>query len=352
MDLGGSLFGVIMAGGRGERFWPLSRLERPKQFLVLKGEKSLLELTYERVLPLFDEERILIITRKEYSHSIKEILPQVCILEEPIGRNTGPACFYSTWWVKKRYGDALLALLPSDHWVKGWEGFRETLKVAFRLASEGYLVTLGIKPKRPETGYGYIEKGKLIWKEPLSSYLVKSFKEKPKRETAIRYFDSGNFFWNSGIFIWRSDVILDAFKKHAPLFIELSEKIDLERELEEFYREVPDISIDYLIMEKAEKRAVVEANFDWEDLGSFASLSFLLKKEEGNFSKGDVISVESKGNILWSEKGLLAVLGIKDLVVIHTEDVTLVAPISEVQRIKEIFKSLEKNEDLKKYLHR
>jgi len=348
------LFASIMAGGRGERFWPLSRKRKPKQFLKIKGNKSLLELTYSRIQSLFPRENISVVTRREYGDKIRALLPDTVVLEEPVGKNTAPACFYSAWWVEKQNPDGIVVVLPSDHWIEGEEKYRETIIAGVELAREGYLVTFGIKPTRPETGYGYIERGEpLGTPEDISAFKVQQFREKPSREKAEEFLREGRFYWNSGMFVWKAEALLEAFRKHAPQFFEIVEKADLgSREgVEYFYSQVPEISIDYLIMEKATNRAVIEATFLWEDLGSFASLTSILEVTSSeNYVRGDHLALDARNNVLVSKGGLVAVLGIEGLAVIHTPDVTLVIPLKDAQRVKEIVKKLEKLDEFKKYI--
>lgn len=348
------LFASIIAGGRGERFWPLSRARKPKQFLKIRGDKSLLELTYDRIEPIFPSGNISVITRREYAEMIRSLLPDTVVLEEPVGKNTAPACFFAAWWVERQNPEGIVVTFPSDHWIEGENEFRETLLAGVELAERDFLVTFGIKPKRPETGYGYIERGEPVEVNgDIKAFRVKEFKEKPTREKAEEFLRSESFYWNSGMFVWRARTLLDAFKVYAPQFFELLKEIDLEKreDIEKFYSGVPEISIDYLIMEKAKNRAVVEATFRWEDLGSFASLASVLKADSlGNYAAGTNFVIDAKDNVLVSDRGLVAVLGVEGLAVVHTPDVTLIVPLKYAQRVKEIVKKIEKIEELKKYL--
>ena len=347
-----SIYASIMAGGRGERFWPLSRSSNPKQFLKIGEEKSLIELTVERIMPLIDEGGLTVITRREYGFKIKELIPNAIVLEEPVGKNTAPACFYSAWWVNERDHDGVLIVLPADHWIGDDEKFRDTLLRGVEFAMKGYLVTFGIKPSRPETGYGYIERGDRIEGVDSKAFIVKQFKEKPDKTTAEKFLELGRFYWNSGIFVWKASTLLDAFRKYSPHFFDILERHDLgtKEGVEGFYREIPENSIDYEIMEKAQNKVVVEADFPWEDLGSFASLKTILKRDDrGNFALGEYISIDSKDNVVVSEGGLVALIGVEGITVVHTQDVTLIVPVEEAQRVKEIVKKIEKVNDLRKY---
>ena len=346
------IYAGIMTGGRGERFWPLSRERRPKQLLSLITGKTLLEETVERVKPLCGD-RIFFITTQVLAEKIRAMYPDLPVLVEPQGRNTAPCALYAALWLIKRDQDALMALLPADHYIKNGQALRENLVFGAEFAREGNFVTFGIRPTRPETGYGYIEAGPpLAQKEAARAFKVRKFHEKPDREVAERYLKAGNFYWNSGMFLMRPSDLLEAMEKHAPDIWRVREKYDLltDRGLSGFYSEVPSISIDYAVMEKAEKMVVIEATFDWEDVGSFSALENLLEKDEkGNVKKGDVIYLNSSSNVFFSEKGLVAAYNVKDLIVVHTEDVTLIIPKEDAQKVKEILREVRKIKGFEKY---
>ncbi len=323
---------VLLAGGKGERLWPLSREGRPKQ-LVKFGERTLLEEAYLRAKLL--GERVLVLTSKEIEDKVRELLPDAAVVAEPVGKNTAPACYYAARWALREVGDATLVVMPSDHIIRDREGFARTARFAQELAEEGYLVTFGIKPTRPETGYGYIERGGLLReREGLKGFVALKFHEKPKREVAEKYLRAGNFYWNSGMFVWKASVFAQAVERYAP---EIARAMPESLDLEAFYSKTPSISVDYAVMEHAERIAVVEAAFDWEDAGSFASLFRVFPADEaGNVRWGRVVALETEGSVLVAEGGSVAVLGVKDLVVVHTPDITLVIPVSEAQRVKEL----------------
>ncbi len=349
------LFAGIMAGGKGERLWPLSRESHPKQLLKLISDKTMLEETTERISELIPLERTLVITTASISSKIAQLLPEAKVLVEPMGKNTAPACAFAAFYLKQTgHPDAIIFMLPADHVIKNKALLIKTFEIAAEVAEHnGRLVTFGIKPTRPETGYGYIEMGELLSeKNGISVHTVSRFREKPDRETAEKYLQSGRFLWNSGMFVWRVDVFLETLKEHMPELYELGERNDLTTDdgVRAFYEAAPEISIDYGVMEKADNIAVVEAAFDWEDVGSLFALSRVLDADEaGNFEHGDVVTLDAEGNILYARDGLVAVIGVKDLIVVHTGDVTIVLPKSEAQRVKEM-RRLVREKGLERYL--
>jgi len=342
MELRSRLFAGIMAGGKGERLWPLSRKNRPKQLLKLFSDKTLIEETVGRIEPLIPKDRMVVITTSELKPQMTEILPDITLLFEPEGKNTAPACAFAASYLKRQgFDDAVLFMLPADHVIQNGQLLRETLLFAAGLADQTKkLVTFGITPSRPETGYGYIEFGDPIAEsDGFRAFDVVKFHEKPDLERAKAYIESGRFLWNSGMFVWRVDVFLDSLRRHMPELFDLTEKYDVRDpdELQLFYKDAPKTSIDYGLMEKAENIAVVEARFDWEDIGSFAALDRIITPDANrNVLKGEVIAVESEDNVFVSEGGLIAALGVSELIVVHTKDVTLVIPRKYAQRVKEL----------------
>lgn len=340
--------GAILAGGKGERFWPLSREKNPKQFLKIVGDKELIEMSYERVAGVVREGEIIFVTTKVLEDEVKKRFPSSKVIAEPVGRNTAPACAVANRYARDKYGDCIVGVFPADHYVKEVDRFVNTLKIGIKWAEKGYFVTLGIKPTRPETGYGYIERGEELEDRVFN---VVKFHEKPKREVAEKYLKSGRFYWNSGIFLWRTDIFENALKEHLPELYKLIEEHGIEGEgLYKVYENAPSISIDYGIMEKIDNMVVVETDFFWEDLGSYPALERILDKdEEGNIFLGEVVSLDSENNIAISKDGVIALLGVKDLVVVKTSDAVLVMPKEKSQDVKKILKILrEKN--LNKYL--
>jgi len=345
---------VIMAGGKGERFWPLSREKVPKQLLPLLGKRSLLQETVDRIQPLISSKDILIVTRRPLGKAVERQLPQVPkknIISEPVGRNTAPCIGLAA---KKIGEDAVMIVLPADHMVKPPKKFLDTLKMAIALAQETEnLITIGIKPTYPATGYGYIEAGAIEKQKTIGNrrqvFKVKRFVEKPNQKRAERFLKSGRFFWNSGMFIWRKSVFLEAIAKYMPSLYRGLEMVSSQN-LSKLYPRLPNISIDYGIMEKARNRLVIPANFSWEDLGSWESLEkFLSRDENKNAILGRVSTIDSRNCIMVNRKGLLSTISVSDIVVISTEDATLVFPKGKGQEIKRLVEKLGRDPKLKKY---
>ncbi len=325
---------VIMAGGKGERFWPLSREDHPKQFLRIKGDKELIEAAVERVGGLFDH--ILIITTRKLEDKVRRRFKDVTVIAEPVGKNTAPCAAVATKFAEKN-GFNLVGLFPADHYIENLDGFNKNVSDALRMAENGFISTIGIKPTRPDTGFGYIERGEMIEK---GIYKVVKFYEKPEFERARDYLASGKFYWNGGMFFWRTDVFFDELAHHAPSVMEPLKEYPIE-ELELIYSKMPFISIDYALLEKTTKTVVVESRFFWEDLGSYIALERVIEKNSNsNVVVGESVELDARDNIIVSQNGLVAVLGIKDMVVVHTADITLVLPKDRVQEVKKIVKIL------------
>lgn len=345
---------VIMAGGKGERFWPLSREKFPKQLLSLIGKRSLLQETVERIKPLIPPQDILVVTRSPLGRSIERQLPQLPrknIISEPVGRNTAPCIGLAAKMIKE---DAVMVVLPADHIIKLQRKFLDTLKKAVTLARETEnLITIGIKPTYPATGYGYIEVGareKQQWTgDRRQVFRVKRFVEKPDKKRAEKFLNSGRFFWNSGIFVWRKSVILKAMERYMPSLYCGLEKIS-SKNIRKLYPRLPNISIDYGIMEKAKNSLVIPADFSWEDLGSWDLLDkFLSRDENKNAIVGRVSVIDGRNCIMVNKKGLLCAIGVSDLIVVSTEDVTLVFPKGKGQEVKRLVEKLRRDPKLRKY---
>lgn len=344
-------YAVIMAGGKGERFWPLSREKLPKQFLSLLGGRSLIQQTYERICGIFSPKEILVVTGKDFVELVKEHLPELPpqnIIAEPEGRNTAPCIGLAAMLLFQNDREAVMAVLPADHFVGDKEAFCFSLQKAMELAAGGEaLVTIGITPVRPETGYGYIRKAK---EEKEGIFWAAGFVEKPDLKTALCYLRSGDYFWNSGIFVWKAALILQKIKKHLPLLYSDLEKISnalgTEREqktLEEIFPSLPAVSIDYGVMEKEEGFFVVRGDFPWDDLGSWSALSELLKEEEGYSNKSHHIGLETSNCFVYGEGALIATLGVSDLIVVQTHDAVLVCAKDKAQKIRELVRLLKEN---------
>ena len=337
------LFAVIMAGGRGERFWPMGRPDRPKQFLNLAGEKSLIEETVQRLFPLIPPEQILVITNRDFVEQTRELLPIPAenVIGEPEGRNTAPCVALATAVLKKIDPESTMIMLPADHVISPVKKFQSAILDAAQQAQSGALVTLGIVPLFPSTGYGYIHADD--FNGDFADVL--EFKEKPDRRTAEEFLRDGNYFWNSGIFVWRTDAIEKEFQQHCPT---LAEKINCWANGADFYSDFATcekISIDYAIMEKSEIVKVRKVDFLWNDIGSWSSLRSLYPLDEnGNAIKGNVVALDSHDNVIIGDSNItLGVIGMRNIALIQSGDAVLVCPLSEEQRVKELIsKHLEK----------
>ena len=351
---------LIMAGGRGERFWPRSRKDLPKQFLSLTGDgKTMIQLTVERILPIVAMEDIYIATNKSYEALVKEQLPGIPaenILCEPAGRNTAPCIGLGAMHISRKYDDAVMMVLPSDHLIKYTDIFVNTMSEACRYAESGAnLVTIGITPSYPETGYGYIKF--LSGSQDGHAFAVDRFVEKPSLELAKEYLASGRYLWNSGMFVWKVSTILSNMRQHMPDIYEGLEKIGaavgtdqsglvLNREFTAFRSE----SIDYGIMEKAENIYVFPGNFGWDDVGSWLAVGRIRKSDQNdNIITGNVISVNTKDCIIEGSGKLIAAVGLEDLIVVDTEDATLICDKDHAGEIKKILEEL-RNRGMEQYL--
>lgn len=356
-------FVVIMAGGSGERFWPQSRKKKPKHLLPIVGDQPMLTQTIARVLPLVPAKNIFVITTQSQLTAARATcrgLPKANIIVEPVGRDTAAAVGLSMLLVKQRNPDAAFAVLPADHVIGDVRGFREVLSAAFKAAeSADELVTLGIEPTEPATGFGYIERGKVWHTEPIAIMRAKRFVEKPTLAKAKAYVESKRFYWNAGMFVWRVPVVEAGLKAHAPELAEGLAKLekalgraDSAKALAKIYPELPRISIDYALMEKSRNVLVVPANFGWDDVGSWTAISRHHKKDTaGNILRGMACVENGRNNIVVSAGGhLTAVLGLDNLVVVHTADATLVCPKDQAQEIKALLKRLQADAKTHKYL--
>ncbi len=314
---------IILAGGSGERFWPLSTPQTPKQFLKLFGEKTLLRQTFERLLYRARPDDIYIVTNKIYEQPTSSEVPELCrenILLEPLKKNTAPACTFATLHFDE---NETIFIVPADHYIPDVETFWQCVELAQKFVEthEG-IVTFGIVPSRPETGYGYIEIDKQVHENIFS---VKMFREKPNYETAVEYVNSGKFFWNSGMFMWKKDYFVAQMKKHAP---EIIEPFLQEKDTETIYHKVPSISIDYALMEKADRIYTVKSDFIWSDVGNFRSL-----KELGIENSPGAVLIDSNAFVRTTKPTV--VIGLKDIVVVESQNGILVADEKQLERIKE-----------------
>lgn len=343
---------LIMAGGRGERFWPRSRRSLPKQFLSLTGDgKTMIQLTVERILPLVRMEDIYIATNKVYKPLVLEQLPglpEQNILCEPVGRNTAPCIGMGAAFISRKYEEALMIVLPSDHQIAHRELYLDTLRAACDVAEKGRnLVTIGIQPAYPETGYGYIRF------DPSSrmrqAYQVDCFVEKPQLETAKKYLAEGRYLWNSGQFIWKVSTILRNMERFMPDtyagLMRIRDAIGTEEQekvLEEEFTAFESQSIDYGIMEKAGDIYILPGTFGWDDVGSWLAVERLqMPNGEGNVESGNVVSVNTRGCIVQGQEKLLALVGLEDIVVVDTPDATLISSKEHVGEIKDLLARLK-----------
>ncbi len=350
---------LIMAGGSGTRFWPLSTDEKPKQFLDLVSEKTMIRETIERIVKIIPFEKIFIATNVKYLSEIKKEIPEIPeenIILEPTARDTAACIGYSGLVIKKKFPESMMAVLPSDHLINKEDEFLESLNKAFEEAKEDVIVTLGIKPTYPETGYGYIEYKKTGKKENI--YDVKSFREKPNFEIAERYLERGNFLWNSGMFIWKTDFIINEIKKymsvHEKVLSEIEAKfenvdvsgIELSNYINEEFSKFEKISIDFGVMERSKVVKVIPIDVGWNDVGSFKSLEDVFEKDQdGNIVKAEQFyELDSEDNIIINkEKKIIAAIGLEDFVVVNTKDALLICHKDKTQEIKKMLDKIEKS---------
>ncbi len=354
-----TVYPVIMAGGSGTRFWPLSRQLFPKQLLRIIGDETLIQQTMRRVVSAVPPDRVMISTNPAQAESIrvqlgewKDALKDNFVLE-PEGRNTAPAIALVALELVRRDPDAIMLVVPADHIVKGQSEFNAAVALAAELATRGLLVTFGIKPIRPETGYGYIRpdrKTLLAKKGKLKGHPVGKFVEKPDAAKAAQYLKAGGYYWNSGMFVWRAATILEEIKRHQPALSRGVEQIGRmigqgvsRPAIDEAYRELPSVSIDTGVMEQSTKAAVVPVTFRWSDVGSWGSLDEVATKNKaGNVIGGRVVDIDSKRSIVYGDRRMVATIGLTDMVVVDTPDATLVCPKSRAQDVKKIVEILKK----------
>ena len=344
-------YGVIMAGGGGTRFWPLSRHEVPKQLLNLSGKDLMVNETIDRVATLCDKSDIFIVTNVDQVPGMEKattgrIKPDH-ILSEPSARNTAACIGYAAFEIVKKYGDGVMCIFPSDHYIKNEAAFTATLKDAIAEAEQGSLVTMGITPTFPCTGYGYIRFDKT---ETDTAKKVVEFKEKPDLKTAEEYVASGEYSWNSGMFVWKASVILAEFERLLPDVYACLTKIadamgtaDEKKVVDEVYPTIPSISIDYGIMEKSDKVKVISAEMGWNDVGSWDNLGVLHEADsDGNVFAGDHLAIDTKGCITYSKKRLISTVGVENLIIVETDDAIMVVDKSRAQDVKLIVEELKK----------
>ncbi len=347
---------IILAGGSGSRLWPLSRELYPKQLLSLDAGSSLLQQTFSRLNQFCNPADIVTITNIKHSQDIKLQLNQLdkanIVLGEPLGKNTAPAIACTLEYLNQKDGDDIVLIVPSDHMIKNTNAFQQTVEKGVALAKEGYIVTFGIKPTYPETGYGYVK----TLNKLSTGYKVDKFVEKPDTKTAQEYLKNGNYYWNGGMFMGKISVFLNEFKKLAPTIYENAKKLDFSQETKityDIYETMPSISIDYAIMEKSDKITLVELESDWNDLGSWQSLYEVKDKDEnGNVINGKVVIDNVENSFIYSQKEIVAVSGLKDIVLVETEDAIMACSIKDSQNVKKLYEKLKTKESDTVKLHK
>ncbi len=354
---------VILLGGSGTRLWPISRKNHPKQFLNLMGDQTLLQATLSRLEGVENLDASIVLCNEEHRFTTAEQLAEMNrelgdIILEPVGRNTAPAVAIGALRALQKHDDALLLVLPADHVIRNTEAFQKAIEQAVDAATNDYLVTFGIVPTKPETGYGYVKRGEKVTN---SLYKVAEFVEKPDFSTAESYVNSGNYYWNSGMFLFKASVFLEELKEFQPKMLsscqEALEKskhdLDFIRLDKESFTSCPSDSIDYAVMEKTSKAVTVPLDADWSDIGSWDALWEIEEKcTEGNVLRGDVITHNSQNCLVRAEDKLVTLVGVDNLVVIETKDAVLVAAKNKVQDVKSIVQQLRANERSEAELHR
>ncbi len=350
------LYAVIMAGGSGTRFWPESRRSKPKQLLGIDGDKTMIRATVERIAAVIPLERTMVVTGAPHAAGVRAQLPELdpgMFVEEPKALNTGPCVALAAYKLAKSDPDAIMAVLPADHLIEKQEEFRNALVDAAEVAGQGAcLITFGIVPHRPETGYGYIKLGPAAQKGGSRTvYKVDRFVEKPDRPTAEQYVASGEFLWNSGMFIWRTDAVIHAFEEHLPAVsreLELAYPAlntpDEPAAIARLYDTLDPISIDYGIMEKSANVLTIPIDVGWNDVGSWDSLEGVWGKDDrGNVTRGDVFFVDGKDCVVSSPRKLTALIGVEDLIVVDTPDALMICRKDRAQDVRKLHALLEKN---------
>ena len=363
------MISVILAGGSGERFWPLSRESHPKQLLNIAGEQSLIQQTVERLLPLTPINKIYIITNEQHAFlTLSQLAPYKFkpdhLIAEPVGRNTAPAIALAAELFKDQ-PDEIMAVFPADHVLNDPDAFHETLRQAEEAAQQDYLVTLGVRPTRPETGYGYILKGGDIEKMH-NAFKVGQFTEKPDRATAEHFFKQRRYFWNCGIFAWKVSAIRKELQEHAPEVVE--SLIDIEQHLDKakgkfpyrvfnakgkkIFGSLPSISIDYAVMENSKNAAMVPTSMPWNDVGAWSALDDVSKVDtDGNVLSKNVYQVDCTGTFVKADGRIVGAVGLKDMIVVDTPDALLICPKDRAQDVKQLVEQLKEKECPETKLH-
>jgi mannose-1-phosphate guanylyltransferase len=344
---------AIMAGGQGTRFWPLSRESRPKQFLQIAGSGTMLQETAARLSPLVAREDIYVICGRQYVNLVRSQMPQLGedqVIVEPMPRNTAPCIGLAALALRRRFGNEVLAILPADHSIGQTEEFHQVLSAAAELAAQGWLVTFGIEPTFPATGYGYIQRAEVIGEiGGKRAYRVERFAEKPDVDLARQFLESGDYYWNSGMFVWTIENILEQFRTLMPDLHEILLAIDRfwgdDDQLETLFGQAPSISIDYGVMERAQGVATVPCGLAWSDVGNWRAVEDLLCRDSNGIAANTrYVQVASRNSLLHSASGkLLALVGVENLIVVETPDVVLVCDRNRAEDVKQIVEQLREN---------
>jgi mannose-1-phosphate guanylyltransferase/mannose-6-phosphate isomerase len=346
-DKATAVYAVLLAGGVGSRLWPVSRELNPKQLAKLAGKDSLIQTTVKRVLPVAAPEAIRIVCGQEHFHEVSRHLreigvpPDGRIISEPCGRNTAPAILLAVLSILQKENDAIVCVFPADHVIGNEPVFHDRVRNAVLLADNGHIVTFGITPHYPETGYGYIQGGEKL---PFGALKARRFVEKPDLETARNYIEAGNFFWNSGMFAFRASLILNEFDRYQSELLNSMKRLDMSaaRCSAEDYGRLPSISIDYAIMENTERAAVLPSDFGWSDIGSWKSLyDFLPKNQDANVIEGDVMANDTRNCFIMAHDRLIATNRIESLVVVETPDAVFVSDLEYSREAKRIVGQLK-----------
>ncbi len=366
------LYALILAGGSGARLWPMSRELHPKQLLKLNQENTLFESTFLRLIENFDDKNIISITNVKHEPGVrvqlKDLKEKFCrkedykIITEPVGRNTAPAIALAVKYIKDLAGkriDPIILAVPSDHLILDDKSFSTAIAEGVKLAQEGFIATFGIQPSKADTGFGYIKTQKNKKISEISEIALKAaeFKEKPDAETAEEYVNSGKYFWNSGIFIFKASVILAEMKKYSKEILNVLENLEIQDGIPsveyQAFNEMPEISIDYAIMEQSKKIAIVPLDCGWNDLGSWEAIYDISDKDEkGNSITGNVIDVDSENSLIHSTSKLVTTIGLQNTIVVETEDAILVCDKSKTQDVKKVYNELKKRNDESHKVHK
>jgi mannose-1-phosphate guanylyltransferase len=343
-----------MSGGSGRRFWPLSRQAHPKQLVELRGGKSLLELTLERLLPVFGPKAIWVLTQARQAEATRRAASRfgsVRVIAEPVGKNTAPCIAYAASLAKAEFGEATMAFLPADHLIKKRAEFARLLRAGLDFVEQrGMLLTLGIKPTRPATGFGYIKRGARVpAAKNLGIYKVARFTEKPSLGTARKYVSSGAYLWNAGIFLFTASAVLEEIERYLPAIGREFKALasfprgrDAKRRLARCYSMVDPVSIDFGVMEKTARACVLPADIGWDDLGSWESFAaYMTKDRAGNSVHGSHVGIDSRNCVVYADSGLVATIGLEGIVVVATDDAVLVAARSEAEKVKRLTDLIE-----------